>query len=171
MSRTLNVSPVPHFANALRTLCALGSLHDRSLSRTLSKQSSSLVSFIHVGSTSALAEPTTIFSSSNIIRHTASPLLSESFSRTRAAGSHAGRKPTLSCATTQRTANSDTSASSGVRVCSICVRRNTRSREFSASWELPQLVVTSKERDLEGGLAHQRTGEEVQRAKAKATGM
>ncbi len=134
MSSIRNVLSTHQFANALRILCALGSLHDRSLSYTSSTwPAPSSMSFAQSGTLLTVDKAMTAFNSSNTTRHTTSPHRSDNFSRACAVGSQTGRRPTLSCATSQRMAKSDTTASSAVMTRSSCVTRSTRSRELCTS--------------------------------------
>ena len=130
MSSIWNVPSAHHFASALHILYALGSLQDRSLSRHSPALHAPLpVSFAQSGTLSTPDKAITAFNSPNMTRHMISPHRSDSLSRACAVGSQTGRRPTLSCATSQRTANSDTTASSEGMTRSSCVTCSTRSRE------------------------------------------
>lgn len=134
MSSNRKVPSTHHFASALQILYALGSLHDRSLSHHSPALSVPLpMSFAQSGRLSTLDKAMTAFNSPNMTRHTVSPHRSDNFSRACAVGSQTGRRPTLSCATSQRTAKSDTTASSAGMTRSSCVTRSTRSRELRTS--------------------------------------
>ena len=92
----LVASPRYHFWLVTRTLCALGSLHERSSSQIPPSSTSSWPS--QSGRDSMLRSPVALCTSANKRPQTRSPNRSASADNACAAGIHKGRKLTFSCA-------------------------------------------------------------------------